>query len=140
MIEEATLAINYTQGNSSGLILSPNSSNGFNNTNGMTKVVMSFLPNTFWLNLVYLPGTPTSNGCDTAPFLLYNGSSTSLITTKLGCGSVRVNSEVLAGTLRSLDVIITGTQQITIAVNRSDSLYSSFKLYYSSKYTINYTF
>lgn len=138
MKEEDTLYVEYNQTNQSGKILSPNHSQNFNNSHGETKTIINSLPKTFWLNLVYIPSTITAtNGlCDKSPFLLYNGTSTSSITTKHGCGSVHFNSEVPAGTWRTIDVIITGTERITIAVKPSGSPYGAFKLYYSSKYKL----
>jgi hypothetical protein len=139
MKEEDTLYIVYSPTSSSGIILSPGYSEGFTNTEGNTKIVISSLPNKFWLNLVYLPATPSStDGCAEFPFLIYNGDSTSPIAARIGCVNVYFNKDVPTDSkLRTIDAIITGIQQITIAVKQSDSLYGAFQLYYSSKYRLS---
>ena len=97
MKEEGTLNIEYTQTNSSRLILSPNYHGSLNNAQEETEVVISSLPNTFWLNLVYQASIPVSwGGCDDWPLLIHS-SSKSHISAKLGCGDVHFNSDVPAG-------------------------------------------
>ena len=114
MKEEDTLYIVYSPTSSSGIILSPGYSEGFTNTEGNTKIVISSLPNKFWLNLVYQPAVPSSSspsGCDEFPFLIYNSDSTSPIAAKVGCGNVHFNKDVPTDSkLRTIDAIITGIQ------------------------------
>ena len=112
MKEEDTLNIDYSPTSSSGIIFSPDFPKDLTNTAGNTKIVISSLPNKFWLNLMYLPATPSStDGCDEFPFLICNGDSTSPIAAKVGCGNVHFNKDVPTDSkLRTIDAIITGIQ------------------------------
>ena len=117
---------------STGALKSPNYSGSYNNTHRQTKVVFESLPKSSWVNLVYLPAE-TQTGCGSFPFDIHVTSSYKL---KEGCTNKLFNKEVPNDSMfsmRTVDVIFTNVNNLTLVVRENEAGLKAFRLFYSSK-------